>query len=131
MEEDIPLKGRKSYFNQMYAIMHIHVANRLDKFQRNYLWEEVGDTSKYHLENWRVIWVFTSWALLINLFLEHGYGGLRWKRLTCGDIRRMGRVSQWRWCEFLIGSALIRVFRGGWESFPRQFNFVVENSPQI
>lgn len=62
MEEDIPLKGRKSYFNQMYAIMHIHVANRLEKFQREYLWEGAGDTSKYHLVNWRVIWVFTSWG---------------------------------------------------------------------
>lgn len=42
MEEDIPLKGRKCYFNQMYAIMHIHVANNWKSFEKTIYGKEQG-----------------------------------------------------------------------------------------
>jgi hypothetical protein len=45
------LSNLPTYFLSLFPIP-VGVANRLEKLQRDFLWEGIGDKFKFHLVNW-------------------------------------------------------------------------------
>ena len=48
------LSSIPTYFMSLFTML-IHVANKLEKLQRNFLWTGTGDTKNFYLVDWRVV----------------------------------------------------------------------------
>jgi hypothetical protein len=121
------------------------VANRLDKIQKDFLWDGIGDEAKFHLVNWNKI------CTPLHAGGLGVYNFIRFNRALLGKwLWRYGREREalWRlvidakfeslkggWCSKEVSSSfgvgVWKHIRRGWEKFRNSVRFEVGNGSHI
>jgi hypothetical protein len=140
------LSNLPTYFMSIFLIP-THVANRIEKLQRHFLWGGIGEEFKYHLVRWDKVCSPISEGGLGFRNLKTFNRALLGKWLWCYGSER---DAWWRvvvdskygslrggWCSlkptgaFGVGVGVWKNIRKGWDSFPHYTRFVVGDGSKI
>jgi hypothetical protein len=128
-----------------FCIEYLHANKQIEKIQRDFLWDGVGDEFKFHLVNWSKVCMTTEAGGLgvrnliqFNralfgkwLWMFANEGAAWWRKLLEAkyDIMRGGWYSKEVGEPYEVG--VWKCIRRGWDSFKQYVRFEFGNGSQV